>query len=182
MLVLDVAAVGLFAVYAERREAPAPMEPSPSPAPNASALARADTPYENVTLGYTFSYPNEWVLRVNGSLTQLLDPGRQALVSFGRGPSGSLSEASDAYFSSLRQGYTDFKSAFPQVETISGAVSRVVVGKATNEDGKRLRFQAILIHGEKRNYAVAAFTALDTSPSVKAALDEIIGSFEQPPS
>ncbi|MBA3424106.1 MAG: hypothetical protein H0U04_06055 [Rubrobacter sp.] len=117
-------------------------------------------------------------------MTQLLNPGRQALVSFGRGPSGSLSRASDAYFSSLRKRYTDFESAFTLAATItiSGAVSRVMVGKATNEDGKRLRFQAILIHGEKRNYAVAAFTALDTSPSVKAALDEIIGSFEQPPS
>ncbi len=57
-----------------------------------------------------------------------------------------------------------------------------MVGRATNADGKRLRFQAILIHGDKHNYAVAAFLALDISPSVEAALDEITGSFEQPPS
>ena len=115
-------------------------------------------------------------------MTQLLNPGRQAMVSFGRGPSGSLSKASDAYFSSLRKRYADFKPAFTQVETISGAVSRVMVGRATNEDGKRLRFQAILIRGAKRNYAVAAFSALDIPPSVQAALDEVIGSLEQPPS
>ena len=57
-----------------------------------------------------------------------------------------------------------------------------MVGRATNADGKRLRFQAILIHGDKHNHAVAAFLALDISPSVEAALDEITGSFEQPPS
>ena len=57
-----------------------------------------------------------------------------------------------------------------------------MVGRATNEDGKRLRFQAILIHGDKRNFAVAAFSALDIPRSVQAALDEVVGSFEQSPS
>jgi hypothetical protein len=111
-----------------------------------------------------------------------LNPSRQALVSFGRGPDGSLSKASDAYFSSLRQRYTDFDPSFTQVETISGAVARVMVGRATNESGKRLRFEAILIHGEDENFAVASFAALDVPSSVLAALDEIIGSFELPPS
>jgi hypothetical protein len=153
-----------------------------SPSPSASPLVHADTAYENATLGYTFSHPESWVVRANGSLTELLNPSRQALVSFGRGPDGSLSKASDAYFSSLRQRYTDFDPSFTQVETISGAVSRVMVGRATNEDGKRLRFQAILIHGEDENFAGASFAALDISSSVRAALDEIIGSFELPPS
>ena len=153
-----------------------------SPSPSASAFVHADTVYENATLGYTFSYPESWVIRANGSLSQLLSPSRQALVSFGRGPDGSLSKASDAYYSSLRQRYTDFDPSFTQVEIISGAVSRVMVGRATNEDGKRLRFEGILIHGKDENFVIASFAAVDISSSVQAALDEIVGSFELPPS
>ena len=151
-----------------------------SPSPSASAPAHADTPYENATLGYTLSYPGSWILRVNGSLTELLNPSRQALVSFGRGPAGSLSKASDAYFTSLRQRYDDFDPSFTEVEIISGAVARVMVGRATNENGKRLRFRVILIHGEDENLAIASFAALDVSSSVQAALDEIIGSLGLP--
>ena len=161
---------------------PLPTLTTASPSPSASALAHADTPYENATLGYSFNYPKSWLVRANGSVTQLLNPSRQALVTFGRGPAGSLSKASDAYFSTLRQQYSDFDPSFTQVETFSGAVARVMVGQATNEDGKRLRFKGILIHGEKENFAVASFAALDISSSVQAALDEIIGSFEPPPS
>lgn len=167
----------------------ASLSPSPlptmtiaSPSPSASALAYADTPYQDATLGYSFSYPKSWLVRANGSVTQLLNPNRQALVTFGRGPAGSLSKASDAYFASLRERYNDFDPSFTQVETIAGAVARVMVGQATNEDGKRLRFKGILIHGEDENFAVASFAALGISSSVQAALDEIIGSFEVPPS
>lgn len=161
---------------------PAPTTTIASPSPSASALVHADTPYENATLGYKFSYPEAWSLRVSGSLTEVLNPSRQALVSFGRGPLGPLSKASDAYFSSFRERYRDFDPSFTEVETIDGAVARAMVGRATNEDGERLRFKVILIHAEDQNFAVSSFAALDISPSVQAALDEIIGSFELPPS
>jgi hypothetical protein len=135
--------------------------------------------YVNGTLGYGFEYPKSWTVRESAQVTALENPNGRIRVVFGIGPSGDLDTAASRVIDSLSDVASDRELIGMTHETIDGSRSLLVSGTATDDSGRRVRFLAITVRGEPKNYAISIFVPRESDPvRVLPRIEEIVSSFD----
>jgi hypothetical protein len=163
--------VALFLFPPPRRSAP--------PAPRTSSPTTGSMRHTNEVAGYSFLRPVGWEVSERGTVSELTGPDGDVIVSFGLGPDGSLEEASTEFATSVGDAYEEVQFQGPQREDIAGRPAIVVGGTAVNQAGVAVRFLAITVRTEGRNYAISVFVA-DVSDPVRVLppIEDIVASFE----
>lgn len=134
--------------------------------------------YVNQARGYGFAYPRTWDRHETERVTRITSPDGGIIVSFGLGSPGDLATASSRLLRSLT-GLSDREQIGVRREAIGGFRSLLVSGIATDESGRSVRFLAISIQGESRNYAISIVVPRESDPAeVLPRLEEIVSSFE----
>ena len=138
--------------------------------------------YVNRKAGYSFRYPANWRLRRRGRVAELVSASRDAVVSIGRGPRGSLLEASSAFVDTLENVHERVEVDNSRVSRIAGRRSLLVAGSAVNPSGLRLRFLTIIVPAQGRNFAIAIFAARGSDlRKVLPPVQRIVASFRTLP-
>jgi hypothetical protein len=150
----------------------------PTTPPDGGPLVLGTKLYVNAETSYEYRYPADWTLTEEGTASMLTSPDKGTVVSFGRGPEGSLDEASDQFVGLLQGSYQDVDLGAEQRQDIGGYPSIVVSGTGTNRSGVRIRFLAITVEGRQQNYAIGVFTAASSNPDqVLPQVQRIVESF-----
>jgi hypothetical protein len=133
----------------------------------------------NVAGGYAFSYPSTWVVSEAGTSTQLESPSGDIVVSFGLGTALGLEAESARLLESAAVPGDDLALIGTSRERIGGSPSFLASGTSTDETGRRVRFVAIAIRGEPRNYAISIVVSAGLDATrVLSRVERIVGSFE----
>jgi hypothetical protein len=167
---LSVATLSLI-VYALARG------PAPTPPPRL-----ATEPHANSRAGYSFSYPPEWRLTEKGSAARIVSPGKEASISFGLGGKGSLRRVASQLVGELQDVYRNVSLTGFQLTLIDDEPAVAFTGSAVSRKDIPLRFQAISVAGEERNYSVTVFVAAEADPTeVVPPIQEMLDSFRIEP-
>lgn len=171
-----VAVIVSVALFAPPRRSQPPASRS---APSSTGQGPQSSRHTNEVGGYSFLRPAGWEVSERGTISELTGPDRDVIVSFGLGPDGSLQGASAAFTASIEEAYDEVEPEGPRREDFAGRPAVVVGGSAVNDAGVAVRFLAITISLERRNYAISVFVA-DTSDPVQVlpAVEDIVASFE----
>jgi hypothetical protein len=128
--------------------------------------------------GYAFAYPPEWHLTEEGAVSKITSANRDVLVSFGLGPAGSLSSASERFLAILERSYEGFELDSTRSKTYGVNPGFQYKGTAVNQSGLPIRFLAVVMQGRFGNYAIASFTAGDVGThKYIPVLQEVLRSF-----
>lgn len=147
-------------------------EPNPSKSPH--RLARRSI---NEQGRYTFRHPARWQVSTEGSVSQVVAPGRSSSISFGLGGKGSIESSSELLTDSLRETYERVEVEDTSTDSIGGLRSRVIEGDATTRDGVDLRFIAATVPGSDQHYSIVAFVAADRSENITPRIHAVVNSF-----
>lgn len=174
VLALLLVAAGAFVVLAtlgedERRVANADRSP---------VEERRPSPFVNRPGGYGISVPETWNVSQDGPLTRVASPNGRVVVTFERGSAGELEEASARLLASLLDAQSDQTLIGRTWERIGGSRSLLVSGTAT-ESGRAVRFLAIAVKAQPRNYAITITVPTASDPAtVLPRLERLLSSFE----
>jgi hypothetical protein len=136
-------------------------------------------PYTNVTGGYAFTYPSSWDIVEAGPSSQLRSPSGDIGLSFGFGAPGSLETASERLLESMPGLGTSRRSVGAHPGLIDGSRSLLSSGTAYDHAGRPVRFLAIAVRGEVRNYAIGIVVPAGSDPNrVLPLVERIVASFE----
>jgi hypothetical protein len=134
--------------------------------------------YVNRAQGYGFIYPGTWDIQEAERFTRIQSPDG-IVVSYRLGAAGDLDVGSSRLLESLADAHPDLELIGTRRERIDGARSLLVSGTATDEAGRSVRFLAITIRAEPRNYAISIFVPGQSDPArVLPRIEEIVSSFE----
>jgi hypothetical protein len=182
VLVTVAAVAGLVADTASESARPTLGPPeilSPTPDPIEPQPELDVLQYVNTTHGYGFDYPAAWTVREDPELTSLENPSGRIRVLFGLGPSGDLDAATTRLIDSLPEVASNPDLIGMTRERIDGSASVLVSGTATDDAGRRVRFLAISVRGEPRNYSISVFVPRESDPArVLPQIEEIVSSFD----
>lgn len=123
------------------------------------------THHRNEAAGYEFDYPKDWTLREAGTATIVRHPESVALVSFGLGPDGALTDASNVLVDQIRENQDEIRANDPRPQRIAGHEATAVNGTGKNRRGEPIRFLAVTVHVGDRNYSILMFVAADADPN-----------------
>jgi hypothetical protein len=138
----------------------------------------AMTAHVNLQAGYRFRHPITWEVAEEGTLTKLQSPKEDIVISFGLSPEGGLESSSKALVSSLEDAHHNSRIIGAQQKEIGGSPSVIVAGLGTNASGLRVRFLAITVEGEPRNYAIAVFVpATSDADRLLPPIQRVVSSF-----
>jgi hypothetical protein len=127
---------------------------------------------------YLFYHPPDWEVKDQGTVSRVTSPGGETLVTFGLGPEGDLEAAETAFVTRLQDQYRDVDLAALQVQQVGPNPAVSVAGTGRNAEGIRLRFLAITVGVNERNFSIVVFTAANSDPQkVVPATQEIVNSF-----
>jgi hypothetical protein len=133
----------------------------------------------NAAGGYAFSYPSAWVVSESGTSTRLESPSGDVVVSFGLGTSRGLEGESNRLLDSAPVPGLNQELIGTTRERIGGSRSLLTSGMSTDETGRRVRFLAIAIQGEPRNYAISIVVSAGSDPQrILQRIERIVASFE----
>ena len=137
--------------------------------------------YVNPEAGYSFDYPRSWELNADETTATVLHPERQALVSFGLGPKGSLEAASARLVREIRRNQRDVEVGESTQQQVAGHHAIAVNGTATNRSDEPIRFLAVMVRAANRNYAIVIYAAQDADPEqVVGPAQAMLTSFRPP--
>lgn len=147
--------------------------------PTAQNPTAQDARHTNGAAGYSFLHPAGWDVSDRGTVSELVGPDRDVNLSFGLGPEGDLREASSQFAASIAEAYDEVHLQGSRRESIAAHSAIVVGGTAVNQAGVGVRFLAISIGMDGRNYAISVFVADASDPvRVLPVVEDIISSFE----
>lgn len=147
--------------------------PDPIPSPRL-----ATEPHANSRAGYSFSHPPRWRLTEKGSATRVISPGKQASISFGLGGRGTLRTVATRLVGELEAVHRNVTLTGFQLTLLDDEPAIAFTGSAVSRKDVPLRFQAISVAGEDRNYSVTVFIAADADPTgVLPPIQEMLDSF-----
>jgi hypothetical protein len=136
------------------------------------------TMHVNSQAGYSFRYPPPWSLSERATVSEVVSPSGDIVVSFGLGAEGALRDASDRLVASLLETYEQSELIGRETREVGGHSAMLVSGVGTNDSGIRVRFLAITVAADRVNYAIAVFTAADADPNVVLPIVErVVNSF-----
>jgi len=135
--------------------------------------------YVNATQGFGFEYPASWTLREDERRTSLENPSGRIRVLFGLGAAGNLDVATTRLVASLSDVASNRQLIGTTHEEIDGSRSMLVSGTAIDDAGRAVRFLAITVRGEPRNYAISILVPRRSDPvRVLPRIEEIVSSFD----
>jgi len=135
--------------------------------------------YTNIEGGFGFSYPSTWELIGAGSSVRLESPGGDTVVSFGSVAADRLDAASEGVIEAMPGAGASQELIGTTRQRIGGAPSLLTSGTATDESGRPVRFLAIAVRGDVRNYAITIVVPAGSDPSrVLPRVERVIASFE----
>jgi hypothetical protein len=135
--------------------------------------------YTNVAAGYGFSYPSTWELSEVGSSARLESPRGDTVVSFDSVAADGLDAASEGLIEAVPGSVASQELIGTTREQIGGAPSLLTSGTATDESGRPVRFLAIAVRGDVRNYAITIVVPAGSDPSrVLWRVERVVASFE----
>jgi hypothetical protein len=137
----------------------------------------ATTSFRNSQGGYEFSHPPSWEATRKGSISQLVTPGHDVIVSFGRGPRGEMFDSSLELVDLIRAEYRRIQVDDTDANQISGMSALASTGTGVNDSGFKVRWQAVTIEGPRRNFAVTVFTTAERKPDTSLQIAEVLESF-----
>jgi hypothetical protein len=135
--------------------------------------------FTNVPGGYGFSYPSNWDIRQAGTYTELESPNGDTVLSFRRtgGPWGEdtstdlLGWMTESLYSPVVLGTTR--------ERIAGIQSFLLSGTGRDLVGRRVRFLAIALPGQRPRHLISIVVPADSDPSsMLERVEAIVTSFE----
>lgn len=150
------------------------------PTPRVSTRSAA-TRYRNGEGGYEFLAPPTWRLREQGSITKLVGPGREFVVSLAPGPIGGLPRAYDEFVELLGKTYGNVRFGKIDARCAAGDVSVWRHGNGTNAAAAPFEFLAVIIERPSGG-TVGAFGAWNqNAPQARALVHEVMKSFHAIP-
>jgi hypothetical protein len=133
--------------------------------------------HENEAGRYSFMSPRTWRVTNNGSVSQVKNPSRDVVVSFGHRARGTeLLRTARRLTTLLDRTYRGVRLRSPTLEAIGGHLTVMRRGRTTNDVGEKLRVLVAAIRGPARIYGVVAFEAATTRPTDDVIVD-IVRSF-----
>ena len=135
--------------------------------------------FTNVLGGYGFSYPSNWDIWQAGTYTELESPNGDTVLSFRRkrGPWGEDTSAD-------LLGWMTESLSSPVVvgrtwERIAGIQSFLLSGTGRDLVGRRVRFLAIALPGQRPKHQISIVVPADSDPSAMLErVEAIVSSFE----
>jgi hypothetical protein len=135
--------------------------------------------YVSRTHGYAFTYPPTWSISEHDELTRLESPSGRVRLLFGIGTSGPLDVTSRRLFGSLSDVTSNERLVGATSERIDGSRSVLVSGTAIDDAGRAVRFLAITVRGEPKNYAISILVPRRSDPDrILPQIEEIVSSFD----
>jgi hypothetical protein len=105
----------------------------------------ASTRYRNEVGNYEFLAPQTWELRKHDSISKLVGPGHDFVVSLGPGPLGGLPRAYDEFVALADRTYGNVRLDKIDASCAAGDLSVWVQGRGTNAAAKPFDFLAVII-------------------------------------
>jgi hypothetical protein len=148
--------------------------------PNGSTRS-ATTRHRNDAGSYEFLAPRTWKLRKQGSISTLVGPGRDFVVSLAPGPVGGLPRAYDEFVELVGKTYGDVKLGKIDIGCAAGDLSVWLYGKGTNAAAAPFEFLAVMIE-RSSGRTVGAFGAWNPkTPQVRPLVRQVMKSFHAIP-
>jgi hypothetical protein len=146
--------------------------PLPTPTPS---VARGF--HVNEAGGYAFRQPPGWTVDDRGSVSELVSPVGDLVISFGLGRPGTLEDAADQLVASIQRRYARVRVHDSTRSELAGEPARLVGGRFVNDAGKRVRFLGAAVRLADRNHVIGVFVADRALPRrVLPSVQEILGS------
>jgi hypothetical protein len=188
VLLVPVALAVVATSLIDGPEASAPIASNPPGTDtNQRPIGEPDTgsvAHVNSTGDYAFAYPSAWEIEEAEDVTRLESPNGDIVVSFEPGASGGIVTASGRLVSSIL-GVDRAASVAGQAltgstwERIDGSRSFIVSGVTEGPAGRSMRFLAITVGAEPRNYAISVLVPEGSDPTkVLPTIEAIVSSFE----
>src|SRR5918996_2756871 len=185
IVLVTVATVGILVENTARQDARESarrmLEPPAGATPDRSG-SRSDlgvAEYVNGTDDYGFEYPASWTVHENAQITSLENPNGRIRVRFGIGPASDLGTTTARSIHSLSDVTSDRDVIGMTREKIDGSSSLLVSGTAIDDGGRRVRFLAITVRGQSKNYAISILVPRRSDPvTVLPQIEEIVSSFD----
>ncbi len=167
--VLALAGAGWFGYLTVRGRAPADTAAA-APLPTRRVASKAG--------GFTVRVPQDMTVARAGRSIRLTARSKDLVVSVGPIDAGPLPAATRAFLGTVRAGYSKVTVLGHRREHVDGHPARTTFGQV-RQGGSTLRFVVVTVHARpRRNYALTAFTAHDSDPTVVLPrVDAIVGSF-----
>lgn len=128
--------------------------------------------------GYEFSVPASWHVRVEGPQTLVQSPDGRIVLTFGLGASGDIEHAATLLLASLNEAHAERELIGRAREQIGGSRALLVSGVAANQKRGSVRFLAITVRAQPRNYAITISVPVGSDPArVLPRLERIVTSF-----
>ena len=147
--------------------------------PKASTRA-ATARHRNDAGSYEFLASPSWDLREQGSISKLIGPDRDFVVSLGPGPEG-LPQAYDEFVEVVDNTYGNVRLRKIDAGCSAGDISVWLQGKGTNTEAAPFEFLAVIIQRSSGG-TVGAFGAWDPkTPHARPLVLEVMQSFHATP-
>jgi hypothetical protein len=178
LTVLIVAGVATVLILLSHPPGRSPGSPRPSPeGPASSSLVV----HENNAAGYSFMYPRAWDVERMGTISTVMSPGQDVVVSFGSHmPRADLLQTARRLTTLVSRAYGAVRMGGPRMKAINGALAVLRRGRATNQAGEDLRFLVAAIHGPTRTFGAVGF-AKSSTPALHKAVVDVVSSFRVQP-
>jgi len=116
--------------------------------------------------GFSLDLPGDLEVSREGRTAQFVSKDKDLVIVVGPGEAGSLKQASKLFLNTLEGNYTSFTLAGTKSEEVDGRRALTSYGQATNSKKVKIRFVAVVVRAQPRNYTIAAYTAFNSDPSV----------------
>ncbi len=129
--------------------------------------------------GFSLRVPTDLAVTRASRSVRLTSRGKDLIVSVGPIDGGRLPQATSALLGTVRSGYAHTTVLGHRKERVDGRRARTTYGQVrAKKGGPRLRFVVVTVAARPHNYALTAFTAHDSDPSVVLPrVDAIVSSF-----
>ena len=132
--------------------------------------------------GYSVVVPEDWAVQQKDRTTTLSSPDKEVVIRFGLGEQGPLPEAAALFFQRVGRNYRDVHLLGVQAEQVGPRLALAHAGLGTNDRGVRLRFLAITVQNQPRNFGITVFTPANSDPlAVLPRVNRVVETFRAPP-
>ncbi len=132
--------------------------------------------------GYRVVVPEEWEVQQKGRATTLSSPDKQVVIAIGIGERGPLPEAGALFYQKVGRNYRDVQLLGVQAEQVGPRSALAYAGLGTNDRGVRLRFLAITVQNQPRNFGITVFTPANSDPqAVLPRVNRVVETFRALP-
>ena len=184
---VEIAVVAMLgAMYYGYHAVQDPQEPAKSKsASSQKPSAMPSVPKVNTTRlvnkkgGFAVGVPDDVTAKKVNFAVQMTTADKVMSVLAGPAEAGPLAANSKAFTRAMKQSYTDVRVVRTESKEIDGRKAKATYGRAVNDEKKQVSFVSVAIKAKPQNFAIYAFTAVDSDPMfVVPRVNAIINSFE----